>query len=248
MAPKRVAIEFAYDGSEFYGYQVQPHVRTVQGELERALERIFKTKVATYAAGRTDTGVHACGQVAAFDCPNPRLTEEDVRNALNANLPRDVYVKRAWFVHAAFNPRYEAKRRIYHYFVFNSPRLDVFLRKYTWWFPYKLDIDAMRRAASFLVGEHDFTAFSKKDEEDDRPIRTISSIRILMVRKNTLLVRVEGVSFLRGMVRSIVANLVKVGTLQWEPEMVREILESKDRAKSAGLAPAHGLFLYRVLF
>lgn len=245
---RRAAIEFSYDGTEFFGYQVQPSVRTVQGELERALERIFKTKIVTYAAGRTDTGVHACGQVASFDCPNPRLSEEDIRNALNANLPRDMYVKRAWFVSEKFNPRYEAKRRIYHYFILNDRYCDVFLRKYAWWFPYELDIEAMRVAASYLVGEHDFTAFSKKDEDDDQPIRTIHAIRVLRLRRNLILFRVEGISYLRGMVRNIVANLVKVGTGQWEPETIKHILESKDRSKSAGMAPAHGLFLYRVIF
>ncbi|MGQ9855539.1 MAG: tRNA pseudouridine(38-40) synthase TruA [Fervidobacterium sp.] len=245
---KRVAVEFSYDGTDFFGYQKQNDVRTVQGELEKALERIFKVEVPTYAAGRTDTGVHANGQVAAFDCPLDRLTEDDIRNAINANLPRDIYIKKAWFAPENFNPRYEAKRRIYHYFILNSQSNDIFLRRYTWWFPYKLDIEAMRQAASYLVGEHDFTAFSKRGEDDTNPIRTITALRIVRLRKDLILIRVEGISYLRGMVRSLVANLIKVGTNQWKPERMLEVLESKDRSKSAGLAPAHGLFLYKVLF
>ncbi|AMW32304.1 tRNA pseudouridine38-40 synthase [Fervidobacterium changbaicum] len=245
---RRVAIEFAYDGSDFFGYQRQNSVRTVQGELEKALERVFKIPIQTYAAGRTDTGVHATGQVAAFDCPNDKLSESDIRNALNANLPKDIYVKKVWFVSDNFNPRYEAKCRIYHYFILNSKMNDIFLRKYTWWFPYELDISKMRQGAKYLIGTHDFTALSKKGEEDTRTERTITNIRIVRLRKNLILVRVEGISYLRGMVRSIVANLVKVGIGSWEPEKVLEVLESKDRSKSAGLAPAHGLFLYKVLF
>lgn len=245
---KRVAIEFSYDGTDFYGYQIQPSVRTVQGELEKALERIFKVKVPTVAAGRTDTGVHACGQVAAFDCPNPRLSENDIRNALNANLPGDIYVRRVWFTHDKFNPRYEAKKRIYHYYILSSEFKDLFLQRYVWWFPYELDIEAMRKGARFLVGTHDFAAFSKKDEEKENTVKTIFNVRVVKLRRELILIRVEGISFLRGMVRSIVANLVKVGTHQWPPERIEEVLLSKDRTESAGLAPPHGLFLYCVLF
>jgi len=245
---KRVAIEFAYDGTEFFGYQIQENVRTVQGELEKALERVFKVHIDTYAAGRTDTGVHANGQVAVFDCPNQRLTESDIRNALNANLPSDIYVKKVWFTDPNFNPRYQAKRRIYHYYIYNSKSKDLFLRKYTWWFPYALDIEKMREGARYLIGEHDFVAFSKKGEEKTKTVRTINNIRIIQLRKNLILIRVEGISFLRGMVRNIVANLTRVGAGIWVPEKIQEVLESKDRSKSAGLAPAHGLFLYKVLF
>jgi len=245
---KRVAIEFAYDGTDFFGYQRQSNVRTVQRELEAALERIFKQPTQTYAAGRTDTGVHANGQIASFDCLSDKFSEEDIKNALNANLPRDIYVKKAWFTAENFNPRYDAKKRIYHYFILNSKTNDIFLRRYTWWFPYELDIEVMRKGAQYLIGVHDFVAFSKKGEEDVKTERTITGIRIVKVKKELILVRVEGISYLRGMVRSIVANLVKVGSGNWKPERILEVLESKDRSKSAGLAPAHGLFLYKVLF
>jgi len=106
----------------------------------------------------------------------------------------------------------------------------------------------MREGASFLIGEHDFTAFSKKSDEDTKTVRTISNIRIVELRKELIIIRIEGISFLRGMVRDIVANLVRVGNGTWQPDMIREVLESRDRSKSAGLAPAHGLFLYKVLF
>lgn len=148
---KRIAIEFSYDGTNFFGYQSQTNVRTVQGELEKALERIFKTQIRTYAAGRTDTGVHANGQVASFDCPIDRLTETDIRNAINANLPDDIYIRNVWITSEDFNPRYDAKKRIYHYFVNKSKSKDMFLRKYSWWFPYELDADRMRKGATFLL-------------------------------------------------------------------------------------------------
>lgn len=245
---KRVAIEFAYEGTEFCGYQIQNGVRTVQGELEKALEKIFKVHIDTYAAGRTDAGVHAYGQVASFDCPNNKLTDIEIKNALNANLPSDIYVKKVWFTKENFNPRYEAKKRVYHYYILNSKSKDLFLRKYVWWVPYKLNIIKMREASQFLIGEHDFKAFSKRDEDKEKTTRTINNIRIIPLKKNLILVRVEGISFLRGMVRSLVANLTKVGSETWEPKKILEVLESKDRSKSAGLAPAHGLFLHKVFF
>ncbi|ABS60541.1 tRNA pseudouridine(38-40) synthase TruA [Fervidobacterium nodosum] len=245
---RRVAIEFSYDGTDFFGYQIQNNVRTVQGELEKALEKVFKIHIDTYAAGRTDTGVHANGQVVSFDCPNDRLMENDIKNAINANLPGDIYIKKVWFTHPTFNPRYEAKRRIYHYYIDTSKSKNLFTRRYVWWFPYELDIEKMRIAAKYLIGEHDFISFSKKGEENTKTIRTINNLRIIEIKNGLILIRVEGISFLRGMVRSIVANLVRVGTGIWEPEKVKEVLESKDRSKSAGLAPAHGLFLYKVLF
>ncbi len=245
---KKYAIEFAYDGTEFFGYQIQPNQRTVQGELEKALERIFKEKVETQAAGRTDTGVHANGQVAAFFSPNDRLTEKDLKNALNANLPRDIYIKKVWQADKDFHPRHHAKKRIYHYYICANKQNNIFLRKYVWWFPYELDIELMKKATKYFIGTHDFTAFSKKSEEEKNPVRTISNIRIVEVRKGLILIRVEGISYLRGMVRYMVGGLVRVGTKHWNPEFIEEVLQSKDRSKASGLAPAHGLFLHKVFF
>jgi tRNA pseudouridine38-40 synthase len=243
---KRFAIEFSYDGTNFFGYQGQPNVRTVQSELENALEKIFKERIYTQAAGRTDAGVHANGQVAAFNCPVERLTATDIKNALNANIPRDMYVKRAWEVDKKFNPRFDAKKRIYHYFIKTDER-NVFLRNYVWHFKYNLNIEKMRIAAKFLEGEHDFSSF-KKGNDKKNPIRTIFRIRIIKLRNNLILIRVEGISFLRSMVRNIVGSLVKVGLEQWEPVRIKEVLELRSRQEAAGTAPPHGLYLYKVMF
>ena len=238
-----------YDGSNFYGYQGQPKVRTVQGVIEDALERIFKYRVYTHAAGRTDAGVHACNQLVVFDCPNPRMTNEDVKNAMNANLPSDVYVKKVVDLPEKFNPRSGVKKRIYHYYVLNTRYPDIFRRNYVWWFPYELDVSSMREAARYLEGEHDFTAFRKSDPDDRRnPVRVIYRIRILRMRGGILLFRVEGRSFLRRMVRNIVGTLVKVGVGDWNPTRVKELLESRDRSNAPGSAPPNGLYLYSVHF
>lgn len=249
MEKRRVGAIIAYDGSNFFGYQGQPDVRTVQGVIEDALERIFKYRVYTHAAGRTDAGVHACGQLVVFDCPNPRMSNNDIKNAMNANLPSDVYVRKVVDLPKNFNPRSDVSKRVYHYCILNTKEPDIFLRKYVWWFPYGLDVKAMRAGAAFLEGEHDFSAFRKSDPEDKRsPVRTIYRIRISRLRSGLILIRVEGKSFLRRMVRNIVGALVKVGVGAWDPKRIKEVLESRDRSKAAASAPACGLYLYSVHF
>lgn len=243
---RRVAAIVQYDGTNFNGFQGQPDVRTVQGVIEDALEKIFKTRIFTQAAGRTDTGVHAFMQVIAFNCPSDRMTLKNVKDAMNANLPPDVYVKDVFEVPRNFNPRFHAKKRVYHYYILNSREPNVFLRNFVWWFPYKLDIERMRKAARFLEGEHDFTSLRKGSDERN-PVRTIYRIRILK-KKDFILIRVEGNSFLRRMVRNIVGLLIRVGTGEWEPEKIQEVLQARDRRAAAGTAPAHGLYLQKIIF
>lgn len=243
---KRFMAVVSYDGTNFFGFQTQPNVRTVQGAIEAALERIFKTKTTVLVSGRTDTGVHAIGQVVVFDSPI-NIDETSMKNALNANLPDDIYVRKVIEVNKDFNPRFEAKRRIYHYFIYNATEPNLFIRNYAWWFPYKLDVEKMREAARYLEGEHDFKSFVKV-EDNESTVRTIYRIRILRLRNNLILIRVEGRSFARRMVRNIVGALVKVGTGQWEPGKLKEILEAKDRSLAPATAPAHGLYFYSVEF
>ncbi len=236
----------AYDGTNFFGFQTQPGVRTVQGTIENALERIFKTRSVVLVSGRTDTGVHALGQVVVFDSPID-IDEISMKNALNANLPDDVYIRRVIEVDKNFHPRFEAKRRIYHYFIYNAPEPNLFIRNYAWWFPYELNVEKMRAAAKYLEGEHDFKSFVKV-EGNESTVRTIYRIRILRLRQRLILIRVEGRSFARRMVRNIVGALVKVGSGQWEPEKMKEVLEAKDRSLAPATAPAHGLYFYSVEF
>lgn len=243
---KRFMAVVAYDGTNFFGFQTQPGVRTVQGTIENALERIFKTRSIVLVSGRTDTGVHALGQVVVFDSPID-IDEISMKNALNANLPDDVYIRKVIEVDKNFHPRFEAKRRIYHYFIYNASEPNLFIRNYAWWFPYELNVQKMRAAARYLEGEHDFKSFVKV-EGNESTVRTIYRIRILRLRHRLILIRVEGRSFARRMVRNIVGALVKVGSGQWEPEKIKEVLEAKDRSLAPATAPAHGLYFYSVEF
>lgn len=244
---KRFAAVVVYDGSNFFGYQIQPNKRTVQGVFEEALERIHKAKIPTDGAGRTDTGVHAYGQVIAFTSNLDRLTPKHMKDALNANLPDDIYVRRIHEVPSNFSPRFAAKKRIYHYYILNTKEPDLFRRKYFWWFPYEVDLNRMRQASRYLIGEHDFTSF-RTGHDDRSTIRTITGIRILRLQKNIIFIRVEGISFLRRMVRNIVGLLMRVGTGGIEPKKTKEILEARDRSKLPSSAPAHGLVLHKVIF
>ncbi len=237
----------AYDGTNFCGFQIQKDARTVQKVIEQALERIFKQRVTISASGRTDTGVHAVGQAVVFNCPI-HIDSTSMKNALNANLPDDVYVRKIIEVTEDFHPRFDAKRRIYHYFLYNSREPNLFIRNYAWWFPYELDIEKMRMAAKFLEGEHDFKSFMKSDHVEQNTTRTIYRIRIVKMRGRLILIRVEGRSFLRRMVRNIVGALVKVGTGEWDIEKIKELLELKDRSQAAATAPSHGLYFYSVDF
>lgn len=244
---KMAAAVVAYDGTNFFGYQGQRTVRTVQGVFEETLEKIFKQQVLSHGAGRTDTGVHSEGQIIAFKVPNSNMNVVNIKDALNAILPDDIYVKKVYEVNTNFNPRFHAKKRIYHYYIYTKKDPDIFLRNRVWWFPYDLDIDLMRQAANYFIGEKDFTSF-KTGTDERNPIRFISKIRIIKIKKDIILIRVEGVSFLRRMVRNIVGSLVKVGTKTWEPEFIEEILEAKDRSKAPASAPPEGLYFYSILF
>ena len=237
-----------YDGVGFHGSQYNPDVRTVQGEFNKSLEVIFKQHLKTEMAGRTDTGVHANYQVFSFDRINRRMEGKNVKDALNSVLPKDIHVRDVWFAADNFSPRIAAKKRVYQYFLYNRSEKDIFLRNKAWWFPYHLDVGKMREAANFLEGYHDFTSFVVKDKKDDRsPMRLIYRIRVLRISR-FVVIRVEGKSYLKRMVRNIVGTLVKVGVGTWEPSYVKELLEMRDRNKAGATAPADGLYLYHVYF
>ncbi|TYB92377.1 MAG: tRNA pseudouridine(38-40) synthase TruA [Kosmotoga sp.] len=244
---KKFAAVVAYDGSNFHGFQVQPDQRTVQGDIEKALEIIHKQSIQCEGAGRTDTGVHALGQVVSFESYLDRLDPETMKNALNANFPDDMYVRRVYVVKNGFSPRFSARRRIYNYLIDNSIEPNIFRRKYLWWFPYRIDIEKMRNTTRYLLGEKDFTVF-RTGRDDRDPIRTINSIRIIRLKHNVLMVRVEGISFLRRMVRNIVGTLIQVGVGSIKPGIVEELIESRDRSKLPYSAPPQGLYFHKVIF
>jgi tRNA pseudouridine38-40 synthase len=241
-APARYRARVEYDGTDFAGFQVQPGVRTVQGELEAALATISGgSRVVVVAAGRTDAGVHALGQVIAFTVPKGRPATELAR-ALNALLPEDVAIREVRRVPAGFNPRYAARYREYRYTVWNGPRSPL-RERFALGVRDPIDIAAMERAGSILVGRHDFSSFGAWHRQ---PVRTVHSVR---VRRTGSLVTIDIVAdaFLRQMVRRIVAALLEVGHGGTTQEAVAEALASRRPAFNGATAPAKGLCLRRVV-
>ncbi len=231
-----------YDGTEFSGFQVQPGGRTVQGELENALCRLNGgRRIRVDGAGRTDAGVHAQGQVVAFSYPG-RLSATELGRALGALLPRDVAIGPLRRVAPAFRPRSAARRREYRYTIWNGPRSPL-RERYALGLREPLDVPAMASAASVLVGRHDFSAFGG---EHRQPIRTLHWVRVRR-KGRTITIDVAGDAFLRQMVRSIVAALLRVGRGEATAEDLAVALRSPERAFAGAIAPPHGLSLRRVV-
>ena len=232
-----------YDGTGFDGVQVQPGRRTVQGELEGALSRLSDgVGVRVIAAGRTDAGVHAAGQVIAFTYPG-RLPARELERALGAVLPPDIGISGIRRTGPGFHPRYAARYREYRYTVWNGPRSPL-RERFALGVRVPLDVAAMTEAASVLVGRHDFSAFGAADRQ---PIRTIHWIRVRRTG-HEVTIDVAADAFLRQMVRSIVAALLRVGHGELAAGEVAAALGSSRRAFHGAVAPPQGLCLRRVVY
>ncbi len=242
---RNIRLTLEYDGSEFFGWQIQKNKPTVQGEIEKVLKLILKEGVNLIGASRTDAGVHALGQVANFktssDIPTFKLLE-----ALNGLLPHSIKVLEVREVDKSFHARFCAKGKSYLYRIFVRKVPSPFEYKRAWHIPYELDEKAMRKALSFFKGTHDFTTFSKKDPSRN-PIRTITDIK-MKAENNVWAIRIEGVSFLRHMVRVIVATAVECALGKISAEDIPYLFEKRDRKYAPYLAPAYGLYLERVFY
>ncbi len=244
---KRVALLLAYEGTHFVGYQVQPNRRTVQGELEQALQRLHKGhNVRVYSSGRTDTGVHARAQVVHFDTA---LTLEDWQwpKALNSCLPDDVRILEAAHVHSDFHARFDCRKRQYRYRVLRSKQPDVFRRQLVYHVPYSLSVESMQRAATHLTGTHDFTSFCSADSSVEDKVRTLYEATITE-DGDELIFLLTGSGFLHNMVRIIVGTLLEVGAGKRSPDEMATIIAAKDRKAAGKTAPGHGLFLWGVSY
>lgn len=239
----RIKLTVAYEGTDFSGWQLQPRDRTVQGELESALARILGMDVRVHGSGRTDSGVHALGQVAHFDCPDAKGGLPWQR-ALNAILPPDVRVLGAEAVDGEFHARYSARSKTYEYVLWHEPGFCLPQRRRFVWDCGVLDFGAMEAAAAELVGEHDFAAFQNVGTPVKSTVRTLTSlIRSPGITEHETIWRFSGNGFLKQMVRNIMGCLVACGRGRITPLEVRSILLSRDRSNAPATAPAQGLTL-----
>ena len=241
---RRLLLRIAYDGTGFSGWQRQPDVRTVQGELERCLAEMEGEPIRLFGASRTDAGVHALGQVASFSSRHA-IPMHGYVAGLNALLGPDVAVLEARPAPDRFDIRRWPSRKLYRYTFYEAEVRDPFWDRYAVRVPGRLDVEAMRQAAEHLLGTHDFSAFKAADPARKNPVRTVDAIRILR-DGNVVTMDVTGRSFLKYMVRNIAGTLLEVGTGKRTPASVRQALESRDRAQAGPTAPARGLCLVHV--
>ncbi len=238
----RYRVTLEYDGTPFFGWQRQADRLSVQQALEEAIERFCGERVVTQAAGRTDAGVHALGQVVHFDLANERDPFR-IREALNFHLkPHPVAVLAAEAVSESFEARFSAIARRYEYRILNRrarPALDAHR---VWHVPVPLDADAMHAAAQLALGKHDFSAFRAAECQASSPVRTLDRLDVSR-HADMVVVTAKARSFLHHQVRSMVGSLKLVGEGRWPPREFRAVLDSRDRARCGPLAPSDGLYL-----
>lgn len=244
----RVCLTIEYDGSAYHGWQVQPNTqgRTIQAILEGALETVLKHPIRLYSSGRTDAGVHAVGMKAHFDAKKS-LPLSAYLQGVNSHLPQDIAVVEAAFVADDFHARFDALKKHYRYRIYTTNIRSPLNRLYAWHVPVQLDVDAMRAAATLLVGRHDFAAFRSSSCVAVTTVRTLESIT-LSAQDGSLTIDVVGDGFLKNMVRIITGALYAVGMRKMSAMDIDTMLKTKVRPLSVITAPACGLCLMQVYY
>ncbi len=244
-------LSIAYDGTAFYGWQVQPHNRTVQGELLRRLRLMLRApELRIYGSSRTDSGVHALDQQVSFEVVMPEdIPPQEMARRLNRWLPDDILLKSVRVCDAPFNARYDNCGKAYTYCISPGIKVHPLYTRFFWKAPHELDVEAMRTAAKLLEGEHDFASFAvNPGKVIECTVRNLRRLEVITPGDGMVYVNAVGDSFLYKMVRSLVGYLVHVGQGYAKPEDAARVLAGCDRSLAADSAPAQGLFLAKVFF
>ena len=245
--PRTLKLTLQYDGTDYVGWQRQAEGTSIQGLLEDALKPIEGAAVTVHGAGRTDAGVHALGQVASVKL-TAGLDTTTLARALNAVLPLDLRVARVEEVADDFHARFTAIGKVYQYRIVNGPFAPPFVRRYVWHVIPRIDLAAVREASSFLAGTHDFAAFQGTGTAVPSTERTVHRIDWTGQAGGLTIMEIEGDGFLRHMVRNIAGTVVEIGLGRWPASAMKDILESRDRARAGTTAPPQGLFLMEVKY
>jgi tRNA pseudouridine38-40 synthase len=246
---RNVVFKIAYDGSKFYGSQKQPNKITVQGFMEEILSAMMKKNIKTTFASRTDRGVHAFSQYLSFKIDNP--IELRKFYTLNKRL-KYVKIRKVYEAPNDFNPRFDCEKKTYMYVIKNSKSVTPFFSDYFWHIPEKLDMDAMKEAASYFIGEHNFIGFCKKREEDENTIRRIEKIK-MVTGNNFIKIFITGNAFLYNMIRFMTYALVEIGKKKKSPQFIKNMLLLSDnnelnRNVAGGKALPGGLYLTKIYY
>lgn len=243
---KRVRLIVSYDGTNYCGWQIQNNGITVEEVLNHALTDLCREEIVVIGASRTDSGVHALGNVAVFDT-NSRIPGEKFSFALNQRLPDDIRIQRSDEVADDWHPRFQDTVKTYEYCFLNRRIPDPMRRLYSYFIYYPMDVENMQKAADYLIGEHDFKSFCTPRTQVRSTVRTIYDLT-LTKEGDEIRMRITGNGFLYNMVRIIAGTLARVGTGLYTPERVKEILEAKDRNVSGPKAPPQGLTLISIAY
>ena len=257
---KRVMLTVAYDGTNYHGWQIQPNGETIEGILNRCLSELLGENIEVTGASRTDSGVHAMGNIAVFDTTSP-IPAEKVSYALNRYLPEDIRIQKSEEVSPAFHPRHCDSRKTYEYRIYCAPFPMPVKRLYSHFTYVPMDIDLMSQAAAYLVGEHDFKSFCSTEAQVETTVRQIDSVEVREVRSEVnerssggyidqigkeIVIRVSGRGFLYNMVRIIAGTLMEVGRGYIAPQEMEKIIAARDRQTAGPTAPACGLTLIKI--
>lgn len=243
---RNIKLKIEYDGKEYNGWQKQPNKLNIQGEIERAIEKITGEKVELYASGRTDAGVHSLGQVANFKT-NSKMPIEKFAIAINSQVKNSIRIVSAEEVSENFHSRYNCKQKTYRYIINNSPYGSAIYRNLEYHMPIKLDVKKMEKAIKYFEGEHDFKAFKSSGTSSKSSIRTIYKAEIKK-KEERIIIELTGNGFLYNMVRIISGTLLEVGLGKIKADDIPLIIESKDRTRAGKTLPPQGLYLVEVKY
>lgn len=241
---RKIKLIVAYDGTNYCGWQYQPNGITIEEVLNRHLSELLKEEIKVVGASRTDSGVHALGNVAVFRT-QARMPADKISFALNTRLPEDIRIQDSCEVPEEFHPRFADTVKTYEYRIFNRRFPDPTKRLYSYFYYYPLDVERMKEAAAYLVGEHDFKSFCTHKPEVENTVRTVYSLDIEK-EGDMVCLRIRGNGFLYNMVRIIAGTLIRVGGGSIEPREIKEILEARDRRRAAETARPEGLTLVKI--
>lgn len=254
---RKIKLVIEYEGTAYNGWQIQKQGTTIQGIIEKNILKITGERIRLTGASRTDSGVHALGQVAAFTTDS-NLLPDTIKRALNALLPVDIRVLDVCEMDMTFHPGKNALKKIYFYLITNRTDSLAFLYRYIWSVKHLLDLNSMTRALRFVVGRHDFSSFMGTGSGIKNPVREVFSVNIERREKIDFLtatfkgeffiIRIEADGFLRHMMRNIVGTLVEIGRGRAASDVMKEILSSRDRKRAGPTAPPQGLFLERIVY
>lgn len=244
---KRIMLVVAYDGTNYAGWQKQPNGVSIEEKLNEAISAQFGTPIEVIGASRTDSGVHSSGNIAVFDAET-QMPAEKVCYALNSRLPADIVVRESREVPADFHPRHVECAKIYEYRIYCAAHPDPMKVRYSYFVHNSLDVDAMKKAAAFFVGEHDFAGFCSAGSQARTTVRTIYAADVRATDEHEIVIRICGNGFLYNMVRIIAGTLIKVGMHSIAPNEIEGIIASKERTLAGPTAPAQGLRLVEIIY